>query len=241
MQLPTRLPAIAAALAAIRRALFPGSVAYWERRYAGGGTSGQGSYGELALFKASVLNAFVAEYSIRSVIEFGCGDGNQLMLCRYPQYIGLDVSRSAIRRCLELFRNDPSKSFFWYDPDCFVDRARVFCADLVLSLDVLYHLVEDRIYDAYLRHLFAASDQWVVIYSTNEDRVSREPHVRHRRFADWVAHWRPDFRLYRTIPHTDGPGSSKAGFSIYKRTDITSSGETPEHPPRGDAPDWLGG
>src|SRR6266571_3595448 len=132
MQLPTRLPAITAALGAIRRALFPGSVAYWERRYAGGGTSGLGSYGELAQFKANVLNKFVSEHSVQSVIEFGCGDGNQLALCRYPRYIGLDVSRSAIMRCLERFRDDPSKSFFWYDPDCFVDRARTFHADLVL-------------------------------------------------------------------------------------------------------------
>jgi len=220
VQLPTRLPGIAATLAAIRRALFPGSVAYWEQRYAGGGTSGLGSYGELAQFKANVLNKFVAEYSVRSVIEFGCGDGNQLALCHYPRYVGLDVSRSAITRCLERFRDDPSKSFFWYDSDCFVDRGRVFRADLVVSLDVLYHLVEDRIYNAYLRHLFAASDRWVVIYSTNEDRVSREPHVRHRRFADWVRHWQSDFRLHRIIPHTDGPSGSTADFSIYERMEI---------------------
>ena len=221
MHLSTRLPAIAAALAAIRRALFPGSVAYWERRYARGGTSGVGSYGELAQFKANVLNKFVAEYSVQSVIEFGCGDGNQLTLCRYPRYIGLDVSRSAINWCLERFRDDHSKSFFWYDPAYFVDRARLFHADLALSLDVLYHLVEDRIYEAYLRRLFAASDRWVVIYSTNEDRVSREPHVRHHRFADWVIRWQHDFRLHGVISHSEGPGGSTADFHFYERTDIT--------------------
>jgi len=221
VQPPDRFPAIRAALAAVRRVLFPGSVAYWERRYAAGGTSGLGSYGELAEFKANVLNRFVVEHSIRSVIEFGCGDGNQLTLCHYPRYIGLDVSRSAITSCLERFGNDSSKSFFWYDPDCFADRTEVFHADLAVSLDVLYHLVEDAYYDAYLRRLFAAADNWVVIYSTNEDEVSREPHVRHRRFARWVRRWQPEFHLHHVIPHCDGPGGSTADFHFYQRTGIT--------------------
>ncbi len=56
---------------------FPGSQDYWVKRYAKGGNSGPGSYSELAKFKASVLNAFVREHGIQSVIEFGCGDGNQ--------------------------------------------------------------------------------------------------------------------------------------------------------------------
>ena len=221
MRLPTRLPGISAALAAVRRALFPGSVAYWERRYADGGTSGLGSYGELAQFKASVLNRFVVEHSIRSVIEFGCGDGNQLMLCHYPRYVGLDVSRSAITRCLKRFGNDSSKSFFWYDPQCFADRTGVFRADLAVSLDVLYHLVEDAVYEDYLRRLFAAADRWAVIYSTNEDRASQEPHVRHRRFAAWINQWQPEFRLHQVISHSDGPSGSTADFHFYQRTGIT--------------------
>jgi hypothetical protein len=37
----------------------------------------------------------VAERRIRSVIEFGCGDGNQLGLMRYPSYLGLDIEPCA--------------------------------------------------------------------------------------------------------------------------------------------------
>nr|BFF27640.1 hypothetical protein GCM10025732_56050 [Glycomyces mayteni] len=57
---------------------FPGSAAYWEKRYADGGNSGGGSRGTNAEFKAEVLNKFTAEHGIESVIEFGCGDGEQL-------------------------------------------------------------------------------------------------------------------------------------------------------------------
>ena len=90
------------------------------------------------------------------MIEFGCGDGNQLSLAEYPSYIGLDVSRTAIGLCQRRFSGDPAKSFFLYDGTCFTDRAGVFAADLALSLDVVYHLTEDAVFETYLRHLFAA-------------------------------------------------------------------------------------
>lgn len=92
---------------------------YWERRYSAGGTSGEGSYGRLADFKAKVINDFVVEHDIRSAVEFGCGDGNQLSLLRLPRYIGLDVSASAIRRCIARYAKDRAKSFFFSTPRAF--------------------------------------------------------------------------------------------------------------------------
>src|SRR5690625_7083258 len=65
---------------------------YWEQRYASGVHSGAGSYKKFAQFKADTLNRFVSEHGIRTVTEFGCGDGNQLLLAQYPQYLGIDVS-----------------------------------------------------------------------------------------------------------------------------------------------------
>ena len=87
-------------------------------------------------------------------MEFGCGDGHQLALADYPCYIGLDVSAAAIRLCKDRFSDDRTKSFFLYDGECFVDRVGLFSADLGISLDVVYHLVEDAVFDAYMRHLF---------------------------------------------------------------------------------------
>src|SRR5690348_2935489 len=84
---------------AIRRRFFPGSERYWESRYAKGGTSGAGSYGAEAQWKADVVNSWVAGHNITSVIDWGCGDGNQLTLARYPKYLGIDRSHNAIRKC----------------------------------------------------------------------------------------------------------------------------------------------
>jgi SAM-dependent methyltransferase len=194
---------------------FPGSAAYWERNYARGGTSGSGSYGGLARGKAAFLNAFVAARAVRSVTEFGCGDGHQLSLARYPRYLGLDVSPAAISLCRRRFGTDLTKSFFRYDGGCFVDNAGLFRADLALSLDVIYHLVEDEVFETYLTHLFGAGQRFVVIYATNAELSGTAPHVRHRRFTGLVARRFPGWQLSQVARGpNDGPG--RADFFVYQ-------------------------
>jgi hypothetical protein len=135
------------------------------------------------------------------VIEFGCGDGAQLALAEYPRYIGLDVSPDAIQRCARRFAADPTKSFFRYDPACFVDRAGVFRADLALSLDVIYHLTEEAVFDLYMQHLFASAGRVVVIYSNDSDRPSAAAHIRFHKFSDWIARRASGWSLVRHIPN----------------------------------------
>ena len=84
---------------------FSGSQDYWRQRYRRGGDSGTGSGGASAHHKSAVLNDFVHQHAIRSVIEFGCGDGRQLLLADYPEYVGYDISPEAVARCQKLFRN----------------------------------------------------------------------------------------------------------------------------------------
>lgn len=168
---------------------FRGSEVYWEERYQSAGNSGSGSYDHLAQFKAEFLNKFVADNGIKTVMEFGCGDGNQLTLAQYPQYLGLDVSPTAVKLCYKLFKSDHSKSFYVYNSTAFYDHARLFHADLTMSLDVLYHLVEKEIFESYLRHLFAAADKYVIIYASDYNQ-KEEPVYRHenrRNFTKFVA------------------------------------------------------
>lgn len=170
-----------------RKVRFPGSRQYWEKRYNVGGSSGAGSIGETADFKAKILNEFVNEHQISSVIEFGCGDETQLARANYPRYVGLDVAKSALGRCIWTFGTDPTKSFFLYDPLRFHDNGGYFFGELALSLDVVYHLIEDDIFRQYMHHLFAAAEQYVIIFSTNfESGPGYEPHVRHRVFTDFI-------------------------------------------------------
>jgi hypothetical protein len=206
----------------IAMTLFPGSQDYWESRYAQGKTSGPGSYGQLAVYKAEVINAFVAQENIHSVIEFGCGDGAQLSLANYPDYIGLDVSRSVLDLCQQRFTPDSSKKFFLFEPQDFLKVEAKFKAELGLSLDVVYHLIEEEVFDTYLQSLFSASEKFVIIYSSNYDEVPLVPHIRHRKFSDWVDTHQPQWQLLQVIPNRypfqgDYTTGSFADFYIYQK------------------------
>jgi hypothetical protein len=209
----------------VYRAVFPpqpqnfaGSRQYWESRYAAGGTSGAGSYNRLAEFKAEILNAFVAEHRVASVMEFGSGDGAQLKLADYPQYVGVDVSPTAIERCRQLFASDSTKRFILSSE---ISPAQT--AELTLSLDVIYHLVEDAVFDEYMRTLFATSTRFVGIYASNEDKEWSASHVRHRRFGDWVDKNAPQWRRLSVVknryPYDPGnpDQTSFADFYFYAK------------------------
>jgi SAM-dependent methyltransferase len=204
------------------RLRFHGPKHYWERRYASGGDSGPGSYGRLAEFKAEVLNEFVKERRIASVVEFGCGDGHQLGFADYPEYTGIDVAPSAIARCRLRFSGDPTKRFALIDPEA--EEEVAFSADLALSLDVVYHLVEDRLYEQHLNALFASATRYVIIYSSDHanNDTTQPAHVRHRAVSAWVAEHQPAWRLERRIenPHPftgDVRAGSHSDFLIYRR------------------------
>ena len=194
---------------------FPGSAKYWEERYFKGKTSGQGSYGKLALYKAEVINEFVKNKNINTVIEFGCGDGNQLKFAKYKNYIGIDISKTAIERCKKIFKEDPSKKFYLD-----TENNNLKKSDLSISLDVIYHLVEDEVFEKYMQNLFGGSKKYVLIYSSNKNS-EQVNHVRHRNFQDWIKINIPSARQTHFIKNKfpydlDKLNGSFADFYIYE-------------------------
>ena len=197
---------------------FTNSDGYWKERYRLGGNSGAGSYEKFAEFKAMILNDFVQKNGVQSVIEYGCGDGNQLKQCNYPQYLGFDISPEAIARCKSLFSSDAKKTFKslaeWSGEH----------AQLTISLEVIYHLIEDEVFNEYMTKLFSTSDKFVIIYSSDKDDNSdnNAVHVRHRKFTTWVSAKVPDWKLLSHIPNIypfkGNPNSgSFADFFIYAK------------------------
>src|SRR5215472_3086049 len=211
-------------VARVRRLAFPGSASFWQSVYRHGGTSGPGSYGRLAQFKAEILNDFVRARNVRTVVEFGCGDGAQLGLAKYPKYVGVDVSPEAVRRCSSLFSDDSSKRFSLIG-DLPADLGAF---DLALSLDVIYHLVEDRVFDEYMSWLFRFSRRYVVIYSSNYDARTEALHVRHRNFTAWIdkkaPEWQPAGFIANRFPAEplQPDETSFADFHFFVRKDTLS-------------------
>lgn len=193
---------------------------YWEERYKNHGNSGGGSYGRLAEFKAEVVNHFVKEKSIRSVVEWGCGDGNQLKLMAYEEYLGLDVSETAIQICQKCFIDDDSKRFECYDGGRkFINPRK----DMAVSLDVLYHLVEDKVYECYMNNLFASSSKYACIYSSNYEKEQDSSYIRRRNFTKYVEEQFPKWKLIARIPNRypavkgiSDPDTSNSEFYFYE-------------------------
>ncbi len=192
------------------------STAYWEARYRANGASGAGSLGRLARFKAGVINRFVADNRVGSVIDLGCGDGSQLGLLDLPaHYVGVDASAAALASCSARW---PERRFGGLEA-----VAALPPAEMTLSLDVLYHLTEDAVFAAALAALFDLATRFVLIYSSNVEAGFAAPHVRHRRFTSAVAATQPHWRLAAHLPnpYPFDPGApnetSFADFFVYVR------------------------
>jgi SAM-dependent methyltransferase len=201
---------------------------YWNDRYSTGGNSGDGSYGHLAVFKAEILNGFIAAHGVRTMAELGCGDGHQLGLIEAESYTGYDISPKAVELCSQRYRDDPSRSFKTYDPSGPLAETAP-PADLAVSLDVVYHLLEDETYETYMRDLFGLSGRFVAIYSNNtEKRFALASHIRPHRFTDWVDRNLPDWTLCGYVPNRypyrpgSPSGTSIADFHFFSRNERIS-------------------
>jgi SAM-dependent methyltransferase len=194
---------------------------FWNDEYLKSKTSGPGSYGVLAEFKAEVINAFLANREISSVIEFGCGDGNQLAMIKYPRYLGFDVSRASIDLCSNKFKNDPSKSFMCYDPSSFINPSLFLKADLVVCLDVLYHIIDKEEFLLTLNSIFSCALKYVILYTTIDLYKSENYHYikgshgKHRDTIHYLGQF-PEFKIDKVIKQRH-PELSSADFILLSR------------------------
>jgi hypothetical protein len=142
----------------------------------------------------------------KNVIEFGSGDGNQMSYFDVEQYTGVDISEYVINVCKQTY-----KKFVTYDE--YYKLSHNF--DLALSLDVIYHLVDDIVYEKYMDDLFNSTNKFVIIYSSNNSEKYNKSHVYSRKFTDYI-----DIKFTRAKllhnepnPHTK---LSSAEFFVYQ-------------------------
>jgi len=182
----------------------------WNERYKKGGNSGSGSYGVLCEYKSEFINKFVNENNISNIIEFGSGDGNQMQFFNVDNYLGVDISEHVINICKQKYKDIENKNFVTYDE--YYKYSNKY--DLSISLDVIYHLVEDVVYEKYMNDLFNSTDKFVIIYSTNWIETYNGSHVYHRKFTEYID---MNFKNAKLIHHEPNkyPSLSTAEFYIY--------------------------
>ena len=155
---------------------------YWVDRYANGNDSGSGSDGVLGDYKASFINSLIHMLSLKSIVDHGCGDGKLLNLLDLEgvEYRGYDVSIDAISKI---------EGFHVSTYDDYIPRR----FDLALSMDVLFHLIEDEVFNSYMSMLFN-DGEFVLIYGydSEDDPMLKHgrrslPHMKYRSFSKWIS------------------------------------------------------
>ena len=204
---------------------------YWNRRYKSGAHSGAGSYGKLALYKKTFLNAYIRKHkaTIQTVADYGCGDGNVTSLLSFDngiQYYGIDVSPHIVEKCRRKFKAHANMSFVVSDVYGMVNgTSQNISADLVLSMDVLFHLVEYSTWLNYIDVMFQMAKTHVIIFARNHNEKTHCDHVRFRAFTALITKRFPEWELCEHEPHPfpqlimgrDNSTTSPAEFFAYRR------------------------
>ena len=169
---------------------FSNSAKYWEDRYFYGGNSGKGSYFENAAEKADYLNAKINQYNIDTIVDIGCGDGNNLKLFESRNYYGFDVSRTIIDYNKKLYDQDKNKKFILIDDNfekILMDvRNRKDTKNLMcVSFDVIGHLVEDNVYRDHLENFSSLNPDYLIIscYDGDVEYDLSMAHIKQRNYS----------------------------------------------------------
>lgn len=175
---------------------------YWESRYKSGGNSGAGSQGVIAQYKAKIINDFVKNNNIQTVCELGCGDW-LFSLYDVPEFVGYDVSEFVIERNKKTYKHKFTTSM-----------AELTSYDLTISMDVILHLIEEDVYQQYMKDLFRLSNKYVIVYSTNWDEILGGIHNKFRKFLPDVPQ---NFQLIEFIENPHKGILTQADFFIFKK------------------------
>lgn len=172
---------------------------FWNNHYERGGNSGTGSYNRLSEFKANIINDFIISKKVDTTIELGCGDGNQLSLIHYNSYTGVDVSEHIVMQNRKRFSKYKDYNFYCslIERECYINER----FDLSISMDVIFHLLEDDVYENYMYDLFDVSSNYVIIYSSNHEEYTPWPEYRHRNFFYFIQNNIKGWELLQFIPN----------------------------------------
>ena len=136
----------------------PSGVKHWNKRYKDLGDSGYGTYDQMKN-KLSVIYRNIPQGKIKSIIDYGCGDFVfGLKICElFPKakYTGIDQSGVIIER---------NKKFF--NPNLFTFKESIIFegnADLIVCMDVLFHIDDDKDYYELLNQIKKASWKYFVV------------------------------------------------------------------------------
>lgn len=178
---------------------------YWEKRYADGRDSGEGSRGEIAKVKGGVVNRVINQFSVQSLLDWGCGDGQVLdHITDQVWYTGIDLSPTVLDNTSQ--RHSERSFLLDTGTPTGVNPLRWLRADMSLSMDVMFHLVHAPDYWRYLANLFNSSQKVVLVWATDSDEGLTARHVRRRQWTPDVERLYPEWELVERAAEVDTAG-----------------------------------
>jgi SAM-dependent methyltransferase len=124
-------------------------------------SSGEGSNESQRQPYLKLVNKFVQDNGITSVVDAGCGDGNIIRRIVAEKITAVDVYSPHIERCRK-----EAPSITWLDFDLDKDRESLPSADLLLMKDVLQHLPNEMVVS--LLDYVVASGKWKYVLLTHD-------------------------------------------------------------------------
>lgn len=121
-----------------------------------GGDSGAGSVGALRRWKWRIIKSYAGQP--KDVLDVGCGDLRFWKGRRCRTYLGIDISKTIIERD-RLRRPD------WNFQVGGADILPVGRHEVVLCLDLLFHIMDDFEYLRILDALAFATGRWLFVYT----------------------------------------------------------------------------
>lgn len=132
---------------------------YWDVRHSNGRTSGNGSIGCLRDFKWEKIEEHVGK--VNDVIDVGCGDLSFWDGRDCDNYVGIDCSEVVIQKNIV---KRPKWNFITSRSDN--TMVSMLCkADVVFCFDMLFHIMEDDVYENTIENLTRFSKKHVFIYT----------------------------------------------------------------------------
>lgn len=134
---------------------------YWNKRYSAGLNSGQGSIGELRKFKWDTI---LSKTTIKnkSVLDYGCGDLSFWKDHIHPEvkkYTGYDISEFIILNHKQKWLDIHPRVSFTHN---IVDVPK---HDLVFCFDVLFHIIDENLFNYTLKNLISRAKDLLFIYT----------------------------------------------------------------------------
>ena len=105
----------------------------------------------------------------------------------------------------QIYFEDSNK--FWWKKE--FDEHNNQRADLVLSLDVIYHLIEDETYYSYMKNIVDACNKYLIVFSSNRNELTDTAHVKHRKFTEDLP------SNIKLINYIENPFFDKKNYNIY--------------------------